>query len=50
MDKTNVQELNSGWLLLLSLYKKDYLQIFKCVFLITQLLWLAGRLGSDKPV
>ena len=37
--------LHFGWLLVLSLYKEDYIQIFKCVLLITRLLWLVGRLN-----
>ena len=42
--------LRFGWLLVLSLYKEDYLQIFKCVLLITRLLLLVGSLSARKPV
>ena len=35
----------SPLLLVFGLFKENYLQIFKCVLLITQLLWLVGRLG-----
>ena len=43
--------LRFGWLLVLSLYKKDYLQIFKCVsFRLPRLLRLVGRLSARKPV
>ena len=42
--------LRFGWLLVISLYKDDYLQFFMCVLLITRLLRLVGRLGSRKPV
>ena len=40
--------LRFGWLLVLSLYKEDYLYIFKCVSL--RLLRLVGRLSARKPV
>ena len=42
--------LHFGWLLVLSLHEEDYLQIFKCILLITRLLRLVGRLGTRKPV
>ena len=54
--------LRFGWLLVLSLYEEDYLQIFKCVSFwlhgcdeeddvhYDSLLRLVGRLGARKPV
>ena len=43
--------LRFGWLLVLSLYKEDYVQIFKmCVLLIAQLLRIVGMLSARKPV
>ena len=37
--------LRFSWMLVLSIYKEDYLQILNVVLLITQLLRLAGRLS-----
>ena len=46
-----LRPLHFGWLLVLSLHKEDYLQIFQMfVLLITRLLRLVGRLGTRKPV
>ena len=42
--------LRFGWLLVLSLYKEDYLQIFKCVYFWLHVVAASGRLSSCKPV
>ena len=38
------------WLLVIGLYKEDYLQILMCIIRIAQPLWFVGRFGARETV